>query len=215
MILAITLAQMKAARALLGWTQRDLARISGISLAAIAQIERGAGNPREETLRTLQQSFERSNVEFSDEPGVKVRREPFDVTVWEGHEAMLKCWNDIEQSLPHGGDLIISCVDDGLWKKMYPQEMLEMYNARTRLGIRTLGLLTHPSKNHSGWASKNYRIVPPEATSPHAPYYVYENKVAIIKMRDPIRIVLVKSQTIAESFRTQFQYHWDNGRSYA
>ena len=92
--------------------------------------------------------------------------------------------------------------------------MSHIYRSRVERGIVTLGLLTDPEKNHSGWAAKNYRIVPEAATSPHAPYYVYLNKVAIIKMRDPVRIVLVDNSTIAESFRAQFQYHWQNGVTY-
>ena len=210
----ITVPQIKAARALLSWTQRDLAKLSGISFASIAQIESGAGNPRTGTMRILQQTFEKYNLEFSDDPGLRLRREPFDVKVWQGHEAMLLCWQDIEASLNDGGELLISCVDDALWKSLYPQEMLDMYASRTKLGITTLGLLTDPEKNHSNWPSKNYRIVPAEATSPHAPYYVYLDKVAIIKMRDPVQIVLIKNPTLAESFRMQFWYHWNNGKRF-
>ena len=210
----ITIAQTKAARALLNWTQQDLAKVSGISLASIAQIERGAGNPRQSTLAVLQQSFEKYGIEFSDDPGVRIQSEPFGVTVWQGREAMLHCWRDIEQTLGKGEEVLISCVDDQLWKSLYPQEMLDMYKRRTALGIITLGLLTSPDKNHSTWANKNYRIVPEEATSPLAPYYVYKNKVAVIKMRDPIRIIRIDNPTLAESFRTQFQYHWDNGKRY-
>lgn len=206
--------QIKAARALLGWGQRDLARISGISLAAIAQIESEKGNPRDTTLQTLHQTFTKYSVEFSDEPGVRIRREPFSVTIWEGHEAMLNCWKDIEESLGPGGVLLISCVDDGLWKSHYPREMGEMYKARSKLGLTTLGLLTSPEKNESGWPSRNYRIVPAEATAPHAPYYVYRDKVALIKMTDPIRIVLIENPTVAESFRGQFQFHWERGEKY-
>lgn len=212
--MTLTVKHIKAARALLGWSQRDLSRVSGISLATIAQIESGGGNPRRETLRILELSFRKFDVEFSDEPGVRIQREPFSVQTWQGHEAMLQCWQDIERSLGPGEPLLISCVDDELWKSIYPKEMVEMYASRTKLGIVTLGLLASPEKNQSGWPSENYRIVPLEATSPNAPYYVYKNKVAIIKMPNPVRIVLIDNATVAESFRTQFQYHWDNGKQY-
>jgi transcriptional regulator with XRE-family HTH domain len=210
----ISVSQIKAARALLAWTQRDLARVSGISLAAIAQIERGAGNPRAATMDILQKAFEKYAIEFSDDPGLRIKREPFGVVIWQGHEAMLHCWRDIEETLKGGGILRISPVDDALWKSLYPEEMLAMYKSRTELKIKTLGLLTDPSKNESGWSSKNYRIVPASATAPYAPYYVYEDKVAIIKMKDPIRIVLIENPTLADSFRTQFQYLWDNGKEF-
>lgn len=39
----ITKQQIKAARALLNWTQMDLARAVGVNVTAISDIERGAG----------------------------------------------------------------------------------------------------------------------------------------------------------------------------
>jgi predicted transcriptional regulator len=39
----ITIEQIKAARSLLGWTQRDLAKQAGISLASMANLEQGMG----------------------------------------------------------------------------------------------------------------------------------------------------------------------------
>jgi transcriptional regulator with XRE-family HTH domain len=211
----ITIEQIKAARALLNWTQKDLAKVSGISLAAITQIERGAGNPRVATLQTIQSAFEKYQIDFSDDPGVRIVREPFGVQVWQGREAMLKCWRDIEEVLK-GDDktLLISPVDDALWKSFYPKEMPEMYVRRTKLGIRTVGLLVAADKNESKWPRENYRIVPAAAVAANAPYYVYGDVVAIIKMRDPIRIVRIKNPTLAESFRTQFQYLWDNGKRF-
>lgn len=208
----ITIAQIKAARALLDWTQKNLAKNSGISIAAIGQIESGAGNPRVETMRILQQTFEKYDIEFTDDPGVRIKKEPFSVLVWQGREAMLKCWRDIEDTLKGGGVLRISPVDDGLWKSLYPKEMLQMYKRRSDLDITTLGLLTHANKNESPWNKENYRIVPEAAIASEAPYYIYGDKVALIKMRDPIRIVLIKNPTLAESYYTQFQYLWDNGK---
>ena len=94
--------QIKAARALLDWTQRDLAEVSGVSLAAIAQIESGAGNPRATTMQILRQAFEKYDVEFSDDPGVRIRHEPFSIHLWQGREAILKVWKDIETTFGGG-----------------------------------------------------------------------------------------------------------------
>ena len=208
----ITVPQIRAARGLLGWTQGDLAKISGMSLAAIAKIERGAANPRATTMQFLQQAFEKYDVEFSDDPGVRIRQESFAVSVWNGREAMLRVWRDIENVFANGkgGEVLLSSLDDALWEKIYPKELPAMIARRKELKITTRALVAEVEDNHSLPAG-NCRVVP-HATFAHAPYYVYGDKVAIIKMRDPIRIVLMKSPTLAESFYTQFQYHWDNGR---
>ena len=64
----ITAGQIRAARALIGWTQLDLAKASGVSEISIKNIERGATDPRASTLEAFQRAFERAGVVFL-EPG--------------------------------------------------------------------------------------------------------------------------------------------------
>ena len=64
----ITPAQIRAARALLGWKQTDLAERAGVSEISIKNIERGATDPRGSTLAKLQSAFEAAGVQFLD-PG--------------------------------------------------------------------------------------------------------------------------------------------------
>lgn len=62
----IDAAQMRAARALLGWTMADLADKAGIALASIKNIERGASDPRASTLRAIQEALEGAGIQFVD-----------------------------------------------------------------------------------------------------------------------------------------------------
>ena len=64
----ITAGQIRAARALIGWKQIDLAKRSGISEISIKNIERGVTDPRYRTLEAIQSAFERGGVVFL-EPG--------------------------------------------------------------------------------------------------------------------------------------------------
>ena len=64
----ITPAQIRAARALLGWKQTDLAKKSGISEISIKNIERGTTDPRSSTLGAIQGAFAKAGLEFI-EPG--------------------------------------------------------------------------------------------------------------------------------------------------
>lgn len=63
-------AQIRAARALLGWKQTDLAERCGVSEISIKNIERGATDPRSRTLAAIQQAFHEAGVIFL-EPGSK------------------------------------------------------------------------------------------------------------------------------------------------
>jgi predicted transcriptional regulator len=62
----ITVRQMKAARALLAWSQRDLAEASGVSEPTIARLEseNGEVGGRPETGQKLVAALEKAGVEI-------------------------------------------------------------------------------------------------------------------------------------------------------
>jgi DNA-binding XRE family transcriptional regulator len=58
--------QCRAARALLDWTQGELAKRTSISAVSIRAFEKG-GEMRESNLRLLKLTFEAANLIFEDE----------------------------------------------------------------------------------------------------------------------------------------------------
>ena len=68
----MTAAQMRAARALLGIDQRQLAELAGVSLPTIQRMEASEGNVRGvvETLTRVIEAFERAGVELIGENAV-------------------------------------------------------------------------------------------------------------------------------------------------
>ena len=75
--LAITSELIRAARALLRWEQRDLARASGVSLPTIKRLEVIPGNlaAHSSTVTALRRAFESVGIEFinSNARGVRLR----------------------------------------------------------------------------------------------------------------------------------------------
>jgi predicted transcriptional regulator len=71
----LTPAQIRAARAMLDWTQRELAERAGISKTGLNNIERGSADPKASTLTAIWRAIEDAGVEFTngDEPGVKLK----------------------------------------------------------------------------------------------------------------------------------------------
>ena len=57
--------KLKAARALLGVKQSDLAKSAGISLATLNNFERGIGDPRASTLDAIERALARGGITFS------------------------------------------------------------------------------------------------------------------------------------------------------
>ena len=67
----VTVRQIKAARALLGWSQSELAEQSGVSEPTIARLESADGQlgGREATGERIRATIEAAGVEFIDENG--------------------------------------------------------------------------------------------------------------------------------------------------
>ncbi|OYX71783.1 MAG: hypothetical protein B7Y95_12220 [Rhizobiales bacterium 32-66-11] len=64
--------QIKAARALLGWTKGDLERSCGIPTATIKALETGGVSDQPESLQRMRAALDTAGVEFI-EAGVRLR----------------------------------------------------------------------------------------------------------------------------------------------
>lgn len=70
--------QLRAARALLGWSQERLADVSGIPKRTIARLELGGVAPQQRTTRAIRAALEAAGVKFieqnGDGAGVRLRQ---------------------------------------------------------------------------------------------------------------------------------------------
>jgi predicted transcriptional regulator len=71
-------AQVRAARAWLGWTRADLAKAAGISPESIRDFEMGRSDPRQSTLGKIEEAFRQAGLVLFEEAGGRrgVRSEP-------------------------------------------------------------------------------------------------------------------------------------------
>jgi predicted transcriptional regulator len=74
-IVMITPRQIRAARALLGWSQQRLADKAIVSLNALARLEKGGVDSRLSTVLAIQKALAKAGVEFldADQKGEGVR----------------------------------------------------------------------------------------------------------------------------------------------
>jgi len=63
----ITARQIRAARALLGWSQQNLADKAVVSLNAVTRLERGEVDPRFSTVMAVQKAITKAGIEFISE----------------------------------------------------------------------------------------------------------------------------------------------------
>ena len=65
----ITSRQCRAARALLDWSQQDLAERARVGIVTIRQLEAGIHEPRRSTLDVVRRALEAGGVQFIEENG--------------------------------------------------------------------------------------------------------------------------------------------------
>ncbi|MBY8974637.1 helix-turn-helix transcriptional regulator [Rhodobacteraceae bacterium NNCM2] len=74
----MTPAQCRAARALIGMEQRELAKQSGLAVSTVIDFEKEIRAPRSATVSGLRATLEAAGVEFIEEngggPGVRLRK---------------------------------------------------------------------------------------------------------------------------------------------
>ncbi len=76
--IAISASQVRAARALLAWSQDQLVTASGVPKRTLARFERGHAESQRRTLAALRSALESAGVEFIAKngggPGVRLRK---------------------------------------------------------------------------------------------------------------------------------------------
>lgn len=76
---AIVPEQIRAARALIGWTRDDLSRESGVPVRTLADLELGLRAPRRATVERVRSTLEAAGIIFIpanlDGEGVRLRRD--------------------------------------------------------------------------------------------------------------------------------------------
>ena len=211
-IVMATISQIKAARLLLNWTQRDLARLSGLALATIANIEQGKGQCRPLTKQTLTDTFEKFGIDFLDDHGVDLRPEKFHVSIMHGEQGLFAVWEDYEKTLAAdgGGEVLLCNLDHQFMYKKFKNKLKEVILRRPEINIRLRGLVKEGDTVRI-WPNETFRAIPRKIFSGFTPVYVYKNKTAIVNYKESLRVVLIENDSITQSFRQQFEHLWKNG----
>jgi len=72
----ITSRQIRAGRALLNWTQQQVADAAIVSLNAVRRLENEEGDPRVSTVLAVEKALRKAGIEFLPEEGVRIAQLP-------------------------------------------------------------------------------------------------------------------------------------------
>jgi len=209
-LVSIKARQMKAARALLDWSQEDLAKATGLSVATIRKLELGYISPRGKTISQIRNAFEGAGLEFLEPDGVRHR--PEEITVYQGHEGICAFFDDVyETMVKKGGDIVTVCVDEDPFSKTLGDYRFvhfdRMIAIKDKVFVKCI-LTDNPRSRPAQyceyrWISKGY--------VDSVPFYIYDDKFAIIVFdSEPSpKITVIQSPSVAKAFRRQFYSMWD------
>jgi len=117
----ISASQIRAARALLGWSQDDLAAASHVSRGTIKTIENGS-SARIDKIGLIHKALQSHGIEFLDGEGV--RRQPDGLKSFTGPDSCDQFFDDVHRILKEKGGQFICSIQE--------QDMLTKVTSSTR-----------------------------------------------------------------------------------
>lgn len=200
--------QIRAARALLNWSQADLARAAEMATSSIKAIECEAASARRETLAQISAAFDRHGIEFLPQAGVRLKNET--LVVLDGRDCVARLLDTIEaETIAHrvrevlvlGLDLSLAAETDGLAPYRRHHERL------TAAGI-TQRILVPEAATRVASPSACYRLLPATRSLSTATITVFGNSVATLTGSLKRRAFVVGNRAHAEHMRAVFDLLW-------
>lgn len=204
---AISSSQIKAARALVDWSQEDLSAASGLSIATVRKLELGFISPRHTTTSMIRTALERAGCEFLDQDGV--RRRSDEIVTFKGADALTSFLDDVYETLQRtGGDLVMIDPNQYGLAAMHERELERILQNNDSSKIKCLHtealdlVLSTPRFEH--------RFISRQYVDP-LPFCVYGDRLALMitgSARE-MKIVVMNSAPAAMASLRQFYSMWE------
>ncbi len=209
--------QIRAARALLTWSQSDLAKASGIAVSSIKNVENDITVARRDTLADIQEAIEKAGVEFLPNAGVRMKEQT--ITVMRGKDGYWNLLDDVYHTLvKSGGEVCILGLDETEVSNALDHssdegvEKLANHVARLEKNRLTERLIIRRGDKNIVAPLSWYRCIPEQYFSP-CPLYVYGDKIAILYLGPPFKAVIYDNPEIARALKKLFDFVWDKSEA--
>lgn len=207
----ITAAQCRAARALLNWSQPDLAKHSGVHVQTISNFEHGNGSPTNKTLRTLRQILEDKGMLFLENDGVA--RKSNEIQSYKSRIGYLSFMEDVYNTMKSGGNMCVSNVNENDFLKWGGDDVQKhMERMASISGLRGQILIEEGDTNLVASHYATYRATTKENFG-DIPLYIYGDKTALISFQeDDVEVFVIKHVRITRYFRERFNEIWKTAK---
>lgn len=207
-----TIEQIRAARALIGWSQKDLADHADLSQTGVARIENGTNHPNSSTIAKILGAFDKADIEFIGETGVKKR--VGEIRKLSGSEGFRDFMQDVYNTVKaEGGEICVFNVDEKNWIKWMGQEEYAAHAQRMKNIDKPYNFKIIVEEND--WffiasAVAEYRWFPKELFDKQS-FYSYGKKLAFLNFSDnDVQVLVLEQSKFSEGFRVLFNIAWNN-----
>ncbi|MCD8498393.1 MAG: helix-turn-helix domain-containing protein [Alphaproteobacteria bacterium] len=207
-----TLEQIRAARALLGWSQSDLAERAGLSQTGIARIENGTNHPNSQTLSKIESAFDLCNIEFLGSSGV--RKRTGEIRFLRGTDGLKELLMDLYiVAKEQGGNFCLHNAKPDNWTKWVGPDWFKLHSERMSSVKDNIDYRITCEEGNTNFISNSfaeYRWFPKTLFNDQC-IYAHGNKLAFVNFgEDDVMIRILEDQSFAEGFRVLFNIAWEH-----
>ena len=207
-----TIEQIRAARALLDWSQSDLANHAGLSQTGIARIENGTNQPNSQTLNKIKAAFENAEIEFLGENGL--RKKTGEIKVFRGQEGFRTFMDDVYETIKNkGGEACVYNVVEKNWIRWmgedeYKAHAQKMREIKEKFHFRII--VEEGDRFFIASDFAEYKWFPKEMFKAQS-FYAYGDKLGLIDFKEEnVEVMMLNQKDFTDSFRILFDIAWNN-----
>lgn len=206
-----TVEQIRAARALLGWNQHELANRAGLSQTGIARIENGTNQPNSKTIQKIEAAFDEGDIEFIETTGVKKRTG--EVKIFQGTEGLKEFMNDLYLTAKEqGGEICLHNARPDNWYKWLGEEWFHMHSDRMAELEGHINFKITAEEGNKNLISSDfaeYRWFPKEHFDDQC-IYAYGDKLGFVNFKEEkVFIRVLQDKSFSNGFRVLFNIAWE------
>jgi transcriptional regulator with XRE-family HTH domain len=210
-----TIEQIRAARALIGWSQKDLADHADLSQTGVARIENGTNQPNSSTIAKILEAFDKAGIEFIGESGVKKRSG--EVRILKGPNAMSDFLDDVYSTAVKYGtkekptEIFLSNVVHKNWVRQMGDRWKFHIDRMTKnkdiMDVRIIvreGDFDFPTSAYS-----KYKWMKNDFFNEKS-FYSYHDRLAFLDFREnEVVVSIITQMDFAKGYRDLFLIAWD------
>lgn len=205
--------QIRAARALLEWSQQDLAKATGLATSSIKNIENDSTAHRRASIQLIGNTLDDAGIEFTAGSGVRLRNDI--LALHSGRNATSSLLDTLYQSAHTSSDreICIFGFDEDMAESLDGQNSRKHHIARLQTaGIAERILVAQGNRSFLN-APDCYRWLPTSYFNKSTPIFIAGDRVAIHFGTLKRRAITIHLRSLAQHLRQLFNFVWDHAQA--